>query len=418
MRTEREGSIVSLPLGFKALLCSTLCAVTLLSGCATNSMTGRTQMTLVSDEQVSQQSLSYYSAMVGDYRKKEKVVEKGPVKDRITQITNRLIAQAVLYRPAAAQWDWRVTVIDDPETVNAFCMPGGLMAIYTGFIEKLDATDDEIAQVMGHEIGHALAGHGAEKMSMQMTTNLAVLVIAAATAQNAQDMQNRHAAMTVGALAFVNRPNDRLTEHEADRIGIELAARAGYDPAAAVTLWEKMGKLSGNRPASFLSTHPSSDQRARTLADMQEPMRKLQITALAPTSAEGSGHPHDWLHAPKDTRPVIDASRAIALYSPQWEAFANGRLELQGNNVPGFMLKQRRLREFHQQQQWRDLASAVMDVDHKLDLSYHYLSFAAKGLGHEAASLHYMERARQLSENKDTSCTGSFVISCLDKQSP
>ena len=114
----------------------------------------------------------------------------------------------------------------------------------------------------------------------------------------------------------------------------------------------------------------------------------------------------------------IDASRAIALYSPQWEAFANGRLELQGNNVPGFLLKQSRLREFHQQQQWRDLASAVMDVDHKLDLSYHYLSFAAKGLGHEAASLHYMERARQLSENKDTSCTGSFVISCLDNRSP
>ncbi len=415
---------MSSTLGFKALLGAALCAVVLLSGCATNSMTGRTQMTLVSDEQVSRQSLSYYSAMVGDYRKKEKLIEQGPVKDRITQITNRLIAQAVLYRPAAAQWDWRVTVIDDPETVNAFCMPGGLMAIYTGFIEKLNATDDEIAQVMGHEIGHALAGHGAEKMSMQMTTNLAVLVIAAATAQNAQDMQNRHAAMTVGALAFVNRPNDRLTEHEADRIGIELAARAGYDPAAAVTLWEKMGKLSGNRPASFLSTHPSSDQRAKTLAEMQEPMRKLQTTALAPPSEGGSGrsatagHPHDWLHAPKETRPVIDASRAIALYSPKWEDFANGRLELHGNNVPGFVLKQGKLREFHKQQQWRDLASAVMDVDHKLDISYQYLSFAAKGMGHEAASLHYLERARQLSENKETSCTGSFVISCINSQSP
>jgi hypothetical protein len=91
---------MSSTLGFKALLGAALCAVVLLSGCATNSMTGRTQMTLVSDEQVSRQSLSYYSAMVGDYRKKEKVIEQGPVKDRITQITNRLIAQAVLYRPA------------------------------------------------------------------------------------------------------------------------------------------------------------------------------------------------------------------------------------------------------------------------------------------------------------------------------
>lgn len=312
------------PRGIGKLVGIALGALVLLSGCATNSMTGRTQMSLISDEQVSKQSLSYYSSMVGDYRKKEKIIDRGPIKERIDRITNRLIAQAVLYRPASAQWDWRVSVIDDPKTVNAFCMPGGLMGIYTGFMEKLDATDDEIAQVMGHEIGHALAGHGAEKMSLQMTTNLAVLIISAATAQSAQDMQNRHAAMTVGALAFVNRPNDRLTEHEADRIGIELASRAGYDPAAAVTLWEKMGKLSGGG-ANFLSTHPSSEQRAKTLDEMQLPMRKLQTQAMAvqagqtPPQGHRVGHEHDWLNAPKSTRPAIDESKAIALYSPRWE---------------------------------------------------------------------------------------------------
>ena len=150
------------PRGIGKLVGIALGALVLLSGCATNSMTGRTQMSLISDEQVSKQSLSYYSSMVGDYRKKEKIIDRGPIRERIDRITNRLIAQAVLYRPASAQWDWRVSVIDDPKTVNAFCMPGGLMGIYTGFMEKLDATDDEIAQVMGHEIGHALAGHGAE----------------------------------------------------------------------------------------------------------------------------------------------------------------------------------------------------------------------------------------------------------------
>lgn len=397
-------------------------ALALLTGCATNTMTGRTQMSLISDEAVSKQSLSYYSAMVGDYRKKEKVIDAGPVKERVERITNRLIAQAVLYRPAAAQWDWRVTVIDDPETVNAFCMPGGLMGIYTGFMEKLNASDDEIAQVMGHEIGHALAGHGAEKMSLQLTSNLVVMVLSAATAQNARDMQGTHAALSVGALAFVNRPNDRLTEHEADRIGIELAARAGYDPTAAVTLWDKMGKLSGNKRAHFLSTHPSSEQRAQTLNDMQAPMRKFQARALeaqagqAPgqghANNQGHGHEHDWLNAPKASRPAIDESKAIALYSPRWEDFEMGRIELKGSNTPGFVMKQRALKEMHDQARWRDLASTVMDLDHRLDLSYHYLGVAAKGMGFEGAGRKYLEKARQLGQDKATSCVKSYVISC------
>jgi len=248
-----------------------LAAAALAGGCATNTMTGRTQMSLVSDESVSRQSLSYYSAMVSEYDRKQKVIESGPVKERIDRITNRLIAQAVLYRPESAQWDWKVSVIDEPKTINAFCLPGGLMGIYTGFMQQLDATDDEIAQVMGHEIGHALAGHSAEKMSVQLMSNIAVLVLSAATAQNAQDMQNRHAALTVGALAFVNLPNSRTAETESDRIGIELAARAGYKPEAAVSLWQKMAAKSGGS-SNFLSTHPGSDQRARDLGELQAPM--------------------------------------------------------------------------------------------------------------------------------------------------
>lgn len=383
----------------------------ILAGCATNTITGRTQLSLVSEESVSRQSVTFYSSMVSSYSAKEKLIKSGPVKERVDRITNRLIAQAVLYRPESAKWSWQVSVIDDPKTVNAFCMPGGLMGIYTGFFEQLDATDDEIAQVMGHEIGHALAGHSAEKMSVQLASNMVVLVLSAATAQNAQDFQNRHNAMTVGALAFVNRPNSRELEFESDRIGVELAARAGFSPQAAVTLWKKMAKLNGGK-SNFMSTHPSSEKRAQELEAMQPPMQKILAKANAGGYQGHAGHGHDWLHAPHSTRPVIDGSKAIPLYSPSWDAFAGARTELAGANVPIFVVKQRGLKELHDKRQWRDLALSVIDIDFNIDLSYHYLGVAAMGLGFEAAGQHYLLRARALSQNEKTSCARHMIVSC------
>lgn len=382
-----------------------------LTGCATNTMTGRTQLSLVSDEAIAKQSVTYYSSMVSSYSAKEKLITNGPVKERVETITNRLIAQAVLYRPASAKWNWQVSVIDDPKTVNAFCMPGGLMGIYTGFFEQLNATDDEIAQVMGHEIGHALAGHSAEKMSVQLASNMAVLILSAATSQNAQDFQNRHTAMTVGALAFVNRPNSREVEYESDRIGVELAARAGYKPEAAVSLWQKMGKLSGGK-SDFMSTHPASEKRAQALEELQPPMQKIYAKATSSGREGQAGHEHDWLNAPQSSRPMIDDSKAIALYSPKWDAFTNARTELSGSNAPVFLLKQRGLKDLHDRQQWRDLASSVMDIDFKIDLSYHYLGLAARGLGFEEAGQHYLLRARALSQNEKTSCARHMFVSC------
>jgi predicted Zn-dependent protease len=164
-------------------------------------------------------------------------------------------------RPATAQWEWNIKVIDDPKVVNAWCMAGGKMAIYTGLIEKVQTTDAEIAQVMGHEIAHALANHQAEKMSVSMATSVGVAAVGVASDRPGLAMSGA----AVAAMLAVKLPNSRTAETEADRIGIELAAKAGYDPRAAVTLWEKMGQVGGSHPPQFLSTHPAPQNRKQTL---------------------------------------------------------------------------------------------------------------------------------------------------------
>ena len=132
-----------------------LVAAAALSGCATNTITGRSQFMVVSEEHAIKGSASAYSSMLGGFNKKGKVEAGTPRALRVREITERLIAQAVRFRPDSATWAWQVEVINEPKVVNAFCMAGGKMAIYTGFWEKLKATDDEVAAVMGHEIGHA-----------------------------------------------------------------------------------------------------------------------------------------------------------------------------------------------------------------------------------------------------------------------
>src|SRR5256714_11893052 len=222
-----------------------------LVGCETNPITGRSQFMVVSEDMAIGQSAAAYSSMMGDLGKKKKVEADSPRAEKVRQITDRLIAQAVRFRPDSAKWNWEVQVIDDPKTVNAFCMAGGKMAIYTGMWEKLKASDDEVAQVMGHEIGHALASHTRERMSVAYSTTAAGAI--AAIALGARD--TTAAALETAAQLAVVLPNSRENESEADQIGIELAARAGYDPHAAVTLWDKMAKLGGT-PPEFLSPHP------------------------------------------------------------------------------------------------------------------------------------------------------------------
>ena len=180
---------------------------------------------------------------------------------RVRGIATRLIAQTGAFRPDAPGWPWEINVIQSDQ-LNAWCMPGGKIAFYSGLITRLKLTDDEIAAVMGHEIAHALREHARERASSQMAASIG---IAAATAA----LGGGSGMSGMGQMAYnltLGLPNSRTHETEADRIGVELAARAGYDPRAAVTLWQKMGQAnSGGSGPEFLSTHPSSSTRTQDL---------------------------------------------------------------------------------------------------------------------------------------------------------
>jgi predicted Zn-dependent protease len=251
-----------------------------LTGCAENQITGRRQLLLVSESQAITESAVAYTEMMGDLGKK-KQVETGTARAaKVSEITNRLIAQAVRYRPDSASWKWEVQVINDPKTVNAFCMAGGKMAIYTGMWEKVHATDDEIAEVMGHEISHALLNHTQERMSVALSTQLGLGALAIVAAQREQSNLTGLALTGAAAAAVlaIQLPNSRESESEADQVGIELAARAGYDPAAAVTLWDKMAKL-GGQPPEFMSTHPSPEHRSARLKELGGKLQPVYLAA-------------------------------------------------------------------------------------------------------------------------------------------
>jgi predicted Zn-dependent protease len=237
----------------------------------TNSPTGRSQLMLISPESAIVESRKAYLSTVSDLDKENKLVDDPFLMDKVQIITGRLVTEAVALYPQSANWEWSVAIIDDPKTVNAWCMAGGRMAVYTGLFEKLKLTDAEFAQIMGHEISHALANHTAERMSRAMATSLGVMAIGMMSDRPAAAM----GGAAVAAKVALGLPNSRTAESEADRIGIELAARAGYNPDAAVTLWQKMGAQGGSAPPEFLSTHPAPENRGSALAAMAPEMRAL-----------------------------------------------------------------------------------------------------------------------------------------------
>ncbi|MET0049807.1 MAG: M48 family metallopeptidase, partial [Candidatus Thiodiazotropha sp.] len=213
-----------------------------------------------------------YVEMLEPYEQEGKLDNDPLLKQRVDRITGRLIAQAVEMRPETRDWAWSMKILDDPETVNAWAMAGGKMALYTGLVEQVKPTDDELAQVLAHEISHALAKHSAEKMSVALASQIGIIAVAAST-----DNRAALAGSLLAAKLAIDLPNSRTAEAEADRIGIELAAKAGYDPRAAVTLWQKMGAVSGQRVPQFLSTHPSPENRAETLGRLADKMMPFYL---------------------------------------------------------------------------------------------------------------------------------------------
>ena len=222
----------------------------------------QTMSALVSTRQLEQGAVQAYRQALTQASQKGQLNRDPALTARVRAIAQRLIAHTGVFRPDAPAWNWEVNVIASPE-VNAWCMPGGKIAVYAGLVQKLDATDDEIAAVMGHEIAHALREHSRERASQQINAGIVATGVGVALGggQASMDMAGMVANLTY------NLPNSRLHETEADRLGVELAARAGFDPRAAVSLWQKMARVSSGGPPQWLSTHPASDTRIRDLQD-------------------------------------------------------------------------------------------------------------------------------------------------------
>ena len=265
----------ALPIGL-AVLATWLVLALLIAGCSSNPVTGRSQLMLVSESTAISASRQAYVELLQPIREEGRIQRGTPMHDRVLRITERIVAQAVRYRPETAAWEWEITLIEAPDTINAFAMAGGKMAIYTGIIERLNLDDDELAQIIGHEVAHALSAHSAEKMSVSLATNLGLIGLSAFG--DLSDTALTGAALA--ALVAVQLPNSRQMEAEADRIGIELAARAGYAPDAAARLWRKMAEQANGRHPVFLSTHPAPLTRQRDLVQLAQQFDPLYRVAL------------------------------------------------------------------------------------------------------------------------------------------
>jgi predicted Zn-dependent protease len=260
---------------------------TQISGCATttsDSVAGvkRSQFLLLPASYVSDMSSQAYAETLTTAQKKQALNADKIELERVRNISNRLISQVGVFRADATKWQWEVNV-EKNDQLNAYCMPGGKIMVYSGLINKLKATDDELAAVIGHEIAHALREHGRERMSQAFVQQFGLQALGAivtkgtsATVGNASTQ-----AAGLGSQLFFALPNGREQERESDKIGLELAARAGYNPDAAVTLWQKMEAQGGAKPPEFLSTHPASENRIAELRALAPKVRPLYEAAKA-----------------------------------------------------------------------------------------------------------------------------------------
>ena len=261
-----------------------LVSACLLVACANTSRPGvvgveRSQFMMISAAQIERISASSFEQQAKAAQKKNILIASGPQYERLKTIANRLIPQTAVFRDDTHSWNWGLQLIDSP-LVNATCAPGGRITFYSGIINKLNLTDDEIAAIMGHEIAHAVREHGRERVSQAMAQNaIANVALAAAGAGSAQSIDAANQIMQYVLVL----PNSRQNEKEADAIGLEIAARGGYDPKAAITLWEKMSKESkGKNPPEFLSTHPSNENRIKELSALMPRVMPLYEAAKRP----------------------------------------------------------------------------------------------------------------------------------------
>jgi len=218
------------------------------------------RLLLVPESMVNQSAAQQYTQLKQQAAARRVLNKDEPQVRRVRAIASRLIPQGARFNPNARDWAWEVNVIDTP-TVNAFCMPGGKIMVFTGLLDKLQLSDDELAAVVGHEIAHALLEHGRARMSESVLKNAGINLASAYFGLSNVGT----AALAQAAQLAVTLPYSRSHETDADLVGIELAARAGFDPRAAVSVWKKMGSVSSSQPPQILSTHPAHATRIHDL---------------------------------------------------------------------------------------------------------------------------------------------------------
>ena len=270
---------------WKKSLLAVAVAATALTGCGTPEQTtksssvgvNRQQTFSVSSAAINAEAQKAYSEVLAEARAK-KVLDTNPAMvDRVRRITRNLVAQTPSIRADAKTWPWEIHVITLDE-MNAWCMPHGKMVIYSGLISKLNLSDAEIAQVMGHEMAHALREHSREQVSRQQTTGIIAGVLGAVG--EAYGISNASQITGLTADIGFNLPFSRTHETEADLLGMELAARAGYNPDAAITLWNKMQAADPNGTIEFLSSHPDPANRQAMLRANADKVRPLYNAAM------------------------------------------------------------------------------------------------------------------------------------------
>jgi predicted Zn-dependent protease len=264
-----------------------LMALLFMIACNKTVFTGRKQLNLFPASELNQMSFTQYKSFLNE----NKPMTTGKDVELVRRLGNDLkSAVEVYYKSKGLQnelrnFAWEFNVIDDPNTVNAFCMPGGKVVVYTGII-KVAQTEDALAVVMGHEIAHALANHGNERMSQGVVAQLGMTSLQVALAQKPSQTNNLLlAAAGAGAQIGVLLPFSRKHESEADEIGLYLMAMAGYDPNAAAPFWERMNKSAGSRPPEFLSTHPDPAKRSQRLRQLVPRARAHAIKYPATASS-------------------------------------------------------------------------------------------------------------------------------------
>lgn len=253
----------------KNITAGIICIIILLFllGCATVPITGRKQLSLVSQYQMLSLGQDSYEQLLHQEKlshDKEKVEMVNRVGVRIAESAESFMRENGMHRELR-EYNWQFILIDDDENANAFCLPGGKIGIYSGIL-KYTLDEDGLAVVMSHEVAHALANHGGERMSQLLLLQLGGATLAAAMNEKPKKTQQFFLlAYGVGANLGVMLPYSRLQETEADHIGLVLMARAGYDPGKAVGLWSRLKSNNQSRPPTFLSTHPAPESRIENI---------------------------------------------------------------------------------------------------------------------------------------------------------